>query len=116
MKSFCKIFKFTLLFLAATYTASIAQTMWTKDTLNNPVLTRGPADSWEDYMIYPHGILFDGSTYQMWYGGHDGTNVRIGYATSQNGISWEKYEANPVLDVGASGAWDSRWVYRPTYL
>jgi predicted GH43/DUF377 family glycosyl hydrolase len=39
---------------------------------------------------------------------------RIGHATSNNGIDWTKdKDHNPVLDVGAPGAWDSSMVWCP---
>jgi hypothetical protein len=41
---------------------------WTKDTLN-PVLEDGPPGSWDDIMSYQPSVLFDGSTYHMWYSG-----------------------------------------------
>ncbi|GAI39052.1 unnamed protein product, partial [marine sediment metagenome] len=40
----------------------------------------------------------------MWYGGSDGTKLRIGYAESANGIVWTKHAGNPVLDAGPD--WD----------
>jgi hypothetical protein len=116
MKLFFTTLSIILLFLVSTFTASFAQINWTKDTLNNPVLTTGPEGSWDDYVLYPHGILFDGTTYHMWYGGHDGTNVRIGYASSNDGISWEKHPENPILDLGEKGEWDYYWAYRPCVL
>ena len=43
----------------------------------------------------------------MWYAGYDGTGQgRIGYATSSDGTTWNKYPGNPVLDVGPPGSWD----------
>ena len=115
MKLFFTTLSIILLFLVSTFTLSFAQTDWTKYA-GNPVLRPGPSGEWDDYSLYPHGVLFDGTTYHMWYGGHDGTNVRIGYATSDDGISWTKYddentteppysESDPVL-VGEAGEWD----------
>jgi hypothetical protein len=42
----------------------------------------------------------------MWYRGADGANGRIGYAASQDGISWTKYYSNPILTLGNPGTWD----------
>jgi hypothetical protein len=42
----------------------------------------------------------------MWYRGADGANGRIGYAASQDGISWTKYHSNPILTLGNPGTWD----------
>jgi hypothetical protein len=43
----------------------------------------------------------------MFYVGSDGATQRIGAALSNDGITWTKYGGNPILDVGAPGAWDS---------
>ena len=47
----------------------------------------------------------------MWYSGHDGSHIRIGYATSSDGINWTKHGI--VLDLGASGEWDDYYVSCP---
>ena len=33
----------------------------------------------------------------MYYRGHDGSNARIGLATSNDGISWTRYSSNPLF-------------------
>jgi hypothetical protein len=54
----------------------------------------------------------------MWYSGDSGSNGnnRIGYATSPDGIVWTKHPANPVLDLGPSGAWDDNYAHVPAVL
>ena len=54
---------------------------WTKRSAN-PVLPLGSASSWESQGVYVGDVLFDGTTYRMWYTGYDGTNFRVGYATA----------------------------------
>ncbi|MFQ6615154.1 MAG: carboxypeptidase regulatory-like domain-containing protein [Fidelibacterota bacterium] len=85
---------------------------WTEDA-GNPVLDLGTSGSWEDEAVNQPSVFFDGATYHMWYSGEDGSTGRIGYATSSDGVTWTKYAANPVLDVGTPGAWDSLWVAAP---
>lgn len=93
-----------------------AQTNWTK-LAGNPVLRRDtniaalPTDL---YAISDCFIIKEGATYKMWYtsGGFNYPpdtlmRSRISYATSTDGISWNKYAGNPVLDVDYSGGWDS---------
>jgi len=56
----------------------------------------------------------DASGYRMWYAGFDGSNWRIGLATSPDGIVWTRYAGNPVLNLGPANAWDQsdvRWLY-----
>ena len=115
MKSYFTIVCILILFLVSTFSDSFAQTDWMKYQ-GNPVLVPGSAGTWNDFSLAPGSILFDGTTYHIWYGGHDGTFVRIGYATSVDGISWTSYEQNPVLDVGAAGSWEDEWVYKPYVL
>jgi len=80
------------------------------------VLPLGDSGEWDDYHVYHPTVLYDGTQYKMWYSGYDGSNVRIGYATSTNGIDWTKYDNNPVLNLGASGTWDDDVVHSPTAL
>ncbi len=69
-----------------------------------PVLDLGPSGSSDDAHLYHPSVIKDGSTYKMWYGGHDGTNVRMHYATSTNGIDWDKQGV--VVDLGSNGGTD----------
>jgi len=94
---------------------------WTKiDT----VLDNGPPGSWDDKHVWFPCVRIDGDIYKMWYQGQDGSNYRIGYATSSDGINWIKYddpstsdppftESDPVLDRGLSGSWESVHVLGP---
>jgi len=52
----------------------------------------------------------------MLYSAFDGSNVRIGYATSQDGLAWTKFNGNPVLSQGSFGAWDSRFLFVGTVI
>jgi predicted GH43/DUF377 family glycosyl hydrolase len=80
---------------------------WIKDQ-NNPVLNPGSPGSWDDnWLTGPCVILID-TTYHMWYDGwkNGSSLIRIGHATSTNGISWQKDSANPVFNPGTSTNWD----------
>ncbi len=106
----------TLLAFLGTNSEIFAQTSWTKDP-NNPVLRRDtivaslPNDI---YAISDCWVLKEGNVYKMWYTG-GGFNYppdtlmrsRICYATSTDGVNWNKYVNNPVLDVSYTGGWDS---------
>ncbi len=85
------------------YATSADGIVWVK-YLGNPVLNRGASGTWDACYIAAPTVLFDGTKYQMWYrGGSAGCSLyRIGYATSADGIVWEKYPA-PVLNIGKSG-------------
>jgi predicted GH43/DUF377 family glycosyl hydrolase len=84
---------------------------WTKDPVN-PVLASGGPGSWDE-RINSARVIKDGATYKMWYAASDGSALRTGYATSDDGKNWSKHPDNPVLDVGAAGAWDEQEVSCP---
>jgi len=81
---------------------------WTKDPAN-PVLV-ADAGSWDFPRVDFPSVIFDGTTYHMWYSGGSMYSWKIGYATSADGSSWTKYSSNPVLGTGKEGSWDSRSV------
>ena len=94
---------------------------WVKSE-NNPVLEAGTANSWESGS--PEGptvIKDDNGVFKMWYGGIDTvdngqeTDFRsnIGYAWSNDGENWTKYENNPVLLTGDWGEWDAAVIQDP---
>jgi predicted GH43/DUF377 family glycosyl hydrolase len=82
---------------------------WTKEMLHNPILGPGIA-AWEDGGVgYCTVMSVPGGGYKMWYCGLNQTWVpdsgRTGYATSSDGISWQRMN-NPVLTTGSTGEWD----------
>jgi predicted GH43/DUF377 family glycosyl hydrolase len=95
------------------YATSVDGITWTEYE-NNPVLVVGN-NTWDGQHVESPDVLFDGSTYHMWYHGRNTPNWfrwRIGYASSPDGIEWTKYASNPVLTPSA-GSWDSQSVGFP---
>jgi len=90
---------------------------WTKH-LGNPVLSTNPAASWESGVVYAPSVLHDGTRFRMWYVGLNASTflnaIRIGMATSGDGMTWTRSASSPVLDLGASGAWDEKGCFVPT--
>jgi predicted GH43/DUF377 family glycosyl hydrolase len=88
---------------------------------SNPVLQVGEPGSGEDFLVGVCSVIKRDTLYEMWYAGisfaditYNDTidTVNIGYATSTNGVEWNKYENNPVLttyyptyDPDSSGPW-----------
>ncbi len=87
---------------------------WTKHPF--PVLT--PTQSWEMNSVFAPNVIFTGSEFKMWYGGAFGAAgvISIGYARSNDGITWEKHSGNPVLKPGNFPAWDNILAGRPYVL
>jgi len=82
-----------------------------------PVLTPGEAGEWDGLFVESPAVIFARNRYWMLYSGVDTTwRVRIGLATSIDGIHWQKYPGNPVIDVGASRDWNGFGVATPTIL
>jgi predicted GH43/DUF377 family glycosyl hydrolase len=85
---------------------------WTKYG-GSPVMQAGPPGAWDDNTVLPCAVIFDGSTYKMWYAGNRQLPFfQIGYATSPDGITWQKHPV-PVLTPGDPGEWDDHFVYTP---
>lgn len=97
-------------------TSLVSQTNWTKDA-TNPVLRRDTviANLPNDLIVISDGwVLKEGTTYKMWYtcGGINYPadtllRSRLCFAESTDGINWNKYAGNPILDVSYTGGWDS---------
>jgi len=83
---------------------------WTKHS-SNPVLDVGP-ETWNSQVVYRGKVINAASGYKMWYTGtySNGTNERVGYASSVDGVTWTK-SSGPVVNTGPS-SWDGGQVGR----
>jgi len=97
----------TLLLLVCFSLSSVAQTKWYKYP-GNPVFQPGKSSEWDMAKI-AHTVLFEEGQYNMWYKGwsdHIPGFMGIGYASSPDGIHWQKYTNNP-LEFNCEGtSWD----------
>ncbi len=77
------------------YAESLDGLAWTKHP--EPVLESGEyPGAWEVGVLNP-SVVFDGTTYHMWYAGDYPTDyTKVGYAYSADGIVWTKHRDNPV--------------------
>jgi hypothetical protein len=87
------------------YATSADGITWTKHT-NNPILSYGTGNAWDDSNINGFSIIKDNGSYVLFYSGGAGDDRAIGRATSTDGIAWSKYSGNPILDPIDPGAWD----------
>ena len=93
---------------------------WQRDTINNPVLSVGAPGQWDDLGVTAglNCLKLDNTIY-MWYTAWSSSisKGRIGLATSTNdGVTWDKYSGNPVLNFGAAGSWDEDYVETGTVI
>lgn len=98
----------TLLFFTGYTIAGISQTNFVKYT-GNPILPLGAPGEWDDECAFVGHLIYTDSLYQMWYSGNGNPSrntLRIGYATSIDGLHWQKNENNPVVTT-TPGDWDS---------
>lgn len=96
-------------------TSSDAGQTWTRYA-SNPVMSPGASGQWDDEQVHGVSLVWDGSQWVVFYGGYDGTNYRIGRATSADLITWTKYASNPILTLGAGGAFDDAGLIGPAVL
>ncbi len=86
-------------------------------TVVNPLVMEVPPSFEWDYPRTQVATVFEmEGLYHMWYSGGGLFNWDIGYATSPDGLTWTRYEGNPVLTRGEPGSWDEEFVAFPTVI
>ncbi|MBR9705261.1 hypothetical protein GOV12_07650, partial [Candidatus Pacearchaeota archaeon] len=96
------------------YATSIDGFTWSRENNGDPVLDIGQIGKFDSMQVRSPSVFYDGTIYNMWYTGYDGVDLKIGYATSIDGITWTRENnGNPVLDVGVFGEFDSTIVFYP---
>lgn len=90
------------------------------------VLAPNPASKWENEVNRPNVLRREDGSYHMWYTGQTADHLRIGYATSRDGIHWQRHSDKPVMIpdkpweksvvLGPSVIWDAKQrLYRMWY-
>ena len=65
----------------------------------NPIYTGSTKGSWDEQIRERGFILKESDGYHMWYTGYrDSDKFSLGYATSKDGINWERFAGNPIFD------------------
>lgn len=79
---------------------------------NAPIIVLGPnpATTWEERLNRPC-VLYHDNNYHMWYTGQTKKRSFIGYATSLDGITWQRKSEKPVLETKTR--WEKRSVMCP---
>ena len=62
----------------------------------------GQAGEWDSLIRERGWIMKDGDQYRMWYTGYNPDQkpltMKLGYATSRDGIKWKRHSQNPIFD------------------
>ncbi|MEE9506531.1 MAG: hypothetical protein V3V98_05230, partial [Thermoplasmata archaeon] len=87
------------------------------DASPEPVITRGPSESWNSQSVSNPTVISAEGMYRMWYNGLNESSgyYSIGIALSSDGLNWTESGMNPVLEKAPSG-WDAGSVQYPTVL
>jgi len=87
------------------YATSADGITWTRENHGDPILSFGKSSAFDGNALFGDVVIKDGDTYRMWYIGLPSQSV--GYATSPDGINWEKgSDASAVLSPD-SGTFDA---------
>ncbi len=70
-----------------------------KSFTNNPVFKGTSDGNWDNFIRERGWIIFEDGLYHLWFTGYSerGGFKRLGYATSADGIHWERYAGNPII-------------------
>lgn len=93
--------------------------LYTLVNSGNPVLSPAASTAaWDGKYVMHPWVVFDGTTYYMWYSAHNGVKPQqIGLATSTDGLTWAKSAANPVIGpVGEPSVIKDGSIWRIWYL
>lgn len=78
------------------------------------VLSAGPLGSWDERGVADPEVIRIGRNFYMFYLGQDrARRQRLGVATSDDGVTWYKLRRNPILELGAYGAFDENGLGEP---
>ena len=67
---------------------------------NNPVFAGTDTDTWDKRIRERGYILLEDGVYKLWYTGYNRDLAKecfLGYATSTDGVNWERYSENPIF-------------------
>ncbi len=92
------------------YATSADGIAWVRQSEKPVLVSEAP---WEDVAVMCPHVMWDAADrlWKMWYsGGQQYEPNAIGYATSKDGLRWDKYAANPVLTPDPRFEWEKNRV------
>lgn len=66
-------------------------------------------EGWDSSDVLNPSVILKDGIYYNYYSGWDKTAWRTGLATSIDGVNWEKYNKNPILDI-RENEWDNTYI------
>jgi hypothetical protein len=84
-----------------------------KKSAANPILTTGD-ETWESGAVGFCSIENSPAGWKMWYLGTDEAAIKqVGYATSSDGITWQRHRQNPIIAVTPGNPWEAKAIAVP---
>jgi predicted GH43/DUF377 family glycosyl hydrolase len=82
-------------------------------TIIGDVLEPTSVGNWDSFKVGRPSVLYEDNKFKMWFDGmevdptdptkwKDGTGRHVGYATSIDGITWTRYNNNPIFNNGGA--------------
>jgi len=96
------------------YASSPDGMKWQRENSGKPVLESGPVGKFDQHgVLHPTALRDENGLLHLWYNGVDrGSGFRIGYATSRDGIKWQRMnEGKPVLESTEINGQAESYVY-----
>ena len=93
--------------------STIGQTSWDK-YVNNPILEPGPTN-WDLVNVFDPCIIYNGA-HMMWFTGQETLYDQVGYASSIDGLTWTKYNNNPIMIPDLGMGWDNAGISGPSVI
>ncbi len=98
--------------VGSTIHAAVSDDGFTWEMLNDDLPVLEPAQAWEGDAVGAPSVVYRGGRFLMWYAG--GYGAGIGYAGSEDGLTWAKYDDNPILQPDQD--WEEGLVAAPAVL
>lgn len=68
--------------------------------IEDPLIEDGEGDDWDANFAFAPNVVFDGTTYHMFYSGWaQNSAIGVGYASSTDGVDFVEHDANPVATL-----------------
>ena len=79
---------------------------WQRYSDDIPILSVNGAEDWEKDCIYQPWLIEHNNLYYNFYNAANSCYEKIGIATSEDLVNWQRYEKNPVIGNGEIGSYN----------